>query len=87
MQTENSTYAEYSTALVNTCFLLPPIISFEGWLQTSNSNIGDALLMYEASTIPFALCTAAIGLYQRLKIPFSTLPESSQIQPSLIIYG
>lgn len=30
MQTENGTYAEYATAPVNTCFLLPPNISFEG---------------------------------------------------------
>jgi NADPH:quinone reductase len=30
MQTENGTYAEYATAPVNTCFLLPPSISFEG---------------------------------------------------------
>lgn len=52
-------------------------------------HVGDALLMYnvEASTIPFALCTAAIGLYQRLKIPFPTSPESSHVQPPLIVYG
>ena len=30
MQTSNGTYAEYATAPVNTCFLLPPNISFEG---------------------------------------------------------
>ncbi|KAL7933860.1 GroES-like protein [Trichoderma chlorosporum] len=70
MQTENGTYAEYATAPVNTCFLLPPNISFE-----------------EACTIPFALCTAAIGFYQRLKIPFPTSPESAQVQPPLIVYG
>ncbi|OPB37707.1 zinc binding dehydrogenase [Trichoderma guizhouense] len=70
MQTENGTYAEYATAPVNTCFLLPPNISFE-----------------EASTIPFALCTAAIGLYQRLKIPFPTSSEIAQVQPPLIVYG
>ncbi|KAL7947517.1 GroES-like protein [Trichoderma barbatum] len=70
MQTENGTYAEYATAPVNTCFLLPPNISFE-----------------EASTIPFALCTAAIGLYQRLQIPFPTSPDSAQVQPPLIVYG
>ncbi|PON23118.1 alcohol dehydrogenase [Trichoderma gamsii] len=70
MQTENGTYAEYATAPINTCFLLPPNISFE-----------------EACTIPFALCTAAIGLYQRLKIPFPTSPESSRVQTPLIVYG
>lgn len=41
----------------------------------------------EACAIPFALCTAALGLYQRLKIPFPTSPDSSLVQPPLIVYG
>jgi NADPH:quinone reductase-like Zn-dependent oxidoreductase len=28
-----------------------------------------------------------LGLYQRLKIPFPTSPDNSQIQPPLIVYG
>lgn len=89
MQTENGTYAEYSTAPVNTCFLLPPNISFEGRFLISDSIFGNAMLLHniEACTIPFALCTAAIGLYQRLKIPFPTSPESSRVQTPLIVYG
>lgn len=30
MQTPNGTYAEYATAPVTTCFLIPPNITFEG---------------------------------------------------------
>lgn len=30
MQTANGTYAEYATAPVNTCFLVPPHVSLEG---------------------------------------------------------
>jgi NADPH:quinone reductase len=41
----------------------------------------------EACTVPFALGTAALGLYQRLKIPFPTSPDSSIVQPPLIVYG
>ncbi|OOQ90284.1 alcohol dehydrogenase [Penicillium brasilianum] len=70
MQTANGTYAEYATAPVNTCFLIPPHVSLE-----------------EACTIPFALCTAALGLYQRLGIPFPTSPLNAEVQPPLVIYG
>jgi NADPH2:quinone reductase len=41
----------------------------------------------EACTIPFALCTAALGFYQRLDLPFPTASSSANVQPPLIIYG
>ncbi|KAJ5717286.1 alcohol dehydrogenase [Penicillium malachiteum] len=41
----------------------------------------------EGCTVPFALCTAALGFYQRLRIPFPTSPQNAEVQPPLIVYG
>lgn len=44
-------------------------------------------LKKEACTIPFALCTAALGLFQRLRVPFPTSPGATDAHPPLIVYG
>lgn len=88
IQTANGTYAEYATAPVNTCFLLPPNISLEGsYFVVLDTSIFLTKVPSEGCTIPFALCTAALGFYQRLKIPFPTSPNNAEVQSPLIIYG
>lgn len=52
-----------------------------------NIFLGFSDIYAEGCTIPFGVGTAALGFFQRLKIPFPTSPDNNVVQPPLIVYG
>ncbi|KAJ5083949.1 hypothetical protein NUU61_008528 [Penicillium alfredii] len=85
----HGSYAEYAIAPENTTFHIPARTSFEGeptygskQMFFIRANIGPRL---EAATIPLAAMTAALGLYQRLKLPLPWNPATEPLP--LIVYG
>ncbi|KAJ5580315.1 uncharacterized protein N7459_006300 [Penicillium hispanicum] len=75
----HGSWAEYAIAPDYTTFHIPAHTSFEANLKL----IGDDFA--EAATIPLAAMTAAVGLYQRLKLPLPWNPTSEPMP--LVIYG
>lgn len=56
-------------------------------IELTYSSIPLTKLITDACTIPFSCCTAALGFYQRLNLPFPTSSLSTIVQSPLIIYG
>ncbi|KAJ5085107.1 hypothetical protein N7532_009878 [Penicillium argentinense] len=87
VMTPHGSWAEYAIAPAYSTFHVPSKTSFEGqyipafFLGQNRCLIASV----EAATIPLAAMTAAIGLYQRLKLPLPWNPTHEPLP--LVVYG
>jgi NADPH:quinone reductase-like Zn-dependent oxidoreductase len=83
----HGSYAEYAIAPDFATFHIPKHTSFEGEDISSQVifNSTKTKMRSEAATIPLAAMTAALGLYQRLKLPLPWNPATEPLP--FVVYG